>query len=153
MVNCSPGRVIIFICSWMAKSPNCAPLHLHRLQNIGCKLGILGEFESDLLDQLPRLVEIAVIGDADGQLVDDPIPAHVLDGAQPSERYGIERPAMMAQLDRAQAEGFDGPLVAAALDVLADAERIVEQVEHAADHVAHDSLGAEADRHSSPASP
>ncbi len=52
---------------------------------------------------------------------------------------------MVPQLDRAQAEGLDGALVAAALDVLADPERVVEQVEHAADDVLDQRLCAESD--------
>ena len=52
---------------------------------------------------------------------------------------------MVAQLDRAQAEGLDRALVAAALDVLADPEGVVEQVEHAADDVLDQRLRAEAD--------
>ena len=53
--------------------------------------------------------------------------------------------AVVAQLDRTQAERFHRPLVVAALDVLADAEGIVDQEEHAADDVAHQGLRAEAD--------
>jgi hypothetical protein len=70
----------------------------------------------------------------------------VLDGAQKRERHGIERTALMPQPDRAKAEGFDRALVVAALDVLADLEGVVEQVEHAGDHVANQGLGAKADR-------
>ena len=54
---------------------------------------------------------------------------------------------MVAQLDRAQAEGFHRALVTAALDVFADPEGIVEQIEHAADDVPDQSLGTEADGH------
>ncbi len=52
----------------------------------------------------------------------------------------------MAQLDRADAEALDGALVVAALDVLADPESIVEQVEHAGDDVADKILRTKADR-------
>ena len=52
----------------------------------------------------------------------------------------------MPQPDRAKAEGFDGPLVIAALDVLADPERVVEQIEHAGDDIANQRLRAKADR-------
>jgi hypothetical protein len=48
----------------------------------------------------------------------------------------------MPQLDRADAEAFDGALVVAALNVLADAERIIEQVEHTGDDVANKILRA-----------
>ncbi len=51
----------------------------------------------------------------------------------------------MAELDRAQAERLDGAPIAAALDVLADAEGVVEKEEHAADDVLDQRLGAEAD--------
>ena len=52
---------------------------------------------------------------------------------------------MVPELHRAQAEAFDRALVGAALDVLADAESIVEQVEDAGDHVLDQRLRAEAD--------
>src|SRR3546814_4101822 len=59
--------------------------------------------------------------------------------------HRVQRPSMMPELHRAQTEGFDDAFVAAALDVLADPEGIVEQVEHAADDVLDQGLGAEAD--------
>jgi hypothetical protein len=74
-----------------------------------------------------------------------PVAALVLHGPQQAERHGVERAALMPQLDRADAETFDGALVVAALDVLADAERIVEQVEHAGDDVADKILRAKPD--------
>ena len=71
------------------------------------------QFEPDLLDQLTRFFEVAVIGDADHQLVDDPIAALVLDRAQFAEGYSIEGATMVAKLDRPQAERFDRALEAA----------------------------------------
>ena len=53
---------------------------------------------------------------------------------------------MVAQLDRAQREVLDRAADAAALDVLADPEGVVEQEEHARDDVLDQRLGAEADR-------
>src|SRR3546814_9758182 len=93
-----------------------------------CELGILGQLLPDLLDQLAGLFQVGVVGDADGQLVDDPVAAHVLYCAQFAEGHRVQRPAMMPELHRAQTEGFDDAFVAAALDVLADPEGIVEQV-------------------------
>jgi len=61
------------------------------------------------------------------------------------EGHGVERPVMMAQLHRAQAEALDDAAIGAALDVFADPEGVVEQIEDAADHVAHQGLRAEAD--------
>ena len=52
---------------------------------------------------------------------------------------------MMAQPDRAQAEQFHSALVAAALDVLADPEGVVEHVEDAREDVLDQGLRAEAD--------
>src|SRR5947207_14354247 len=52
----------------------------------------------------------------------------------------------MPQPYRAKAEGFDGALAIAALDVLADPEGVVEEIEHAGDDVANERLAAEADR-------
>ena len=52
----------------------------------------------------------------------------------------------MPQPDRAKAEEFDGALVVAALDVFADPEGVVEQIEHAGNDVANEGLGAKADR-------
>ena len=97
------------------------------------------------LISLLRLVDVGVVGDADRQFVDHPVAAHVLHRAELAERHGEERPAVVAQLHRAQAEDFDRALVAAALDVFADAERVVEQIEDAADDVLDQRLRAEAD--------
>ena len=52
---------------------------------------------------------------------------------------------MVPQLDRTQAEGFDGAFVVARLDILAGSKRVVEQIEDAADDVLDDRLSAEAD--------
>ena len=43
----------------------------------------------------------------------------------------------MAQPDRAKAEGLDRALVVAALDIFADPEGVIEQVEYPGDHVAN----------------
>src|SRR4029077_8413661 len=93
-------------------------------------------------------LDIAVIGDAHREFVDGPVAALVLNRAQQAERHGVEGAALMPQLDRADAEAFDGALVVAALDVFADAERIVEQVEHAGDDIADKILTTKADRDS-----
>ena len=123
----SPGKVIIFIRSCTAKSPSASTPCIFNGSMIIVQFGVLRQVETDLLDQLFRLVDVAVIGDADRQLVDGPVAALVLDGAQKTERHGVERAALMAQPDRAKAEGFDGALVVAALDVFADPEGVVEQ--------------------------
>src|SRR6202043_3772227 len=111
-------------------------LHLQRFEDQRLEFRILGQFQPDLLDQLSGSLDIAVIGDTHRELVDGPVAALVLDRAQHAERHGVERAALMPQLDRADAEAFDGALIVAALDVFADAEGIVEQVEHAGDDVA-----------------
>lgn len=54
---------------------------------------------------------------------------------------------MVTQLHRPEAERLDGALVAAALDVFPDPERVVEQIEHAADYVLDHRLCTEADRY------
>ena len=51
------------------------PLHLQRLDDEWRELRVLLRLEPDLLDQLSRLFEVAVIGDADRDLVDDPVAA------------------------------------------------------------------------------
>ena len=109
------------------------------------ELGIGRELLADLLDDLLHLVEVGVVGDAERELVDHPVAAHVLHRAQRAERHGVEVAAMVAQLDRAQREALDRALVAAADDVLADPEGVVEQVEHARDDVLDQRLRAEAD--------
>src|ERR1700731_1229336 len=119
--------------------------HLQWLEDQRRELFVLLQIQSDLLDQLAGAVDIAVIGDADHQLVDDPVAALVLYGSQQAERNRVDRAALMPQPDRAKAEGFDGALVVAALDVLAYPEGVVEEVEHAGDHVANERLRAEAD--------
>src|SRR6516225_2287460 len=51
----------------------------------------------------------------------------------------------MPQPDGTNAEAFDGTLVAACLDVLADPESVVHQIEHAGDDIAREGLRAKAD--------
>ena len=104
-------------------------LHFQRLEDQRLEFRLLGQLQPDLLDQLSGLVDIAVIGDADGELVDDPVAALVLHGAQQAERHRVDRTALMPQPDRADAKAFDRAFVIAALDVFADPEGIVEQVE------------------------
>ena len=120
-------------------------LHLQRLEDQRREFRVLGQVQPDLLDQLAGAFEVAVIGDADRQLVDDPVAALVLDGAQETERHGVDRATVVPQLDRANAEAFDGPLVIAALNVLPDPEGVVEEVEHAGDDIADKGLRAKAD--------
>src|SRR5439155_11485448 len=122
------------------------PLHLQRLKYQWRKFFVLLQIQADLFDQLAGTFNIAVIGDADHHLVDDPVAALVLDGTQEAERHGVDRAAMVPQLDRANAEAFDGALIIAALDVLADPEGVIHQIEHAGDDVADKGLRAKADR-------
>src|SRR5215212_7944055 len=51
-------------------------LHLERLDDVRRELGILRQLLADLLDKLLCLVEIRVVGHANGQLVDHPVAAH-----------------------------------------------------------------------------
>ena len=112
----------------------------------GRQLGVGRELLADLLDDLLQQVEVGVVGDGELQLVDHPVAAHVLHRTERAERHGVEIAAVVAQLDRAQGEALDRALVAAADDVLADPERVVEQVEDPRDHVLDQGLRAEADR-------
>src|SRR5215471_4668458 len=52
----------------------------------------------------------------------------------------------MPQPNRTNAEAFDSALVAPGHDVLADTERVVEQIEHAGDDIANKGLCAKTDR-------
>ena len=128
-------------------------LHLQGLDDVVADLGVGREVLADLLDQLLRLVDVRVVGDADRHLVHDQVAAHVLHRAELPEGHGVDRPAVVPELDRAQAEALDRSLVAAALDVLADPEGVVEEIEDAADDVAHERLRAEADRDARDARP
>ena len=123
------------------------PLHLQRLDHVGREFGIGGKLGAKLLDQLAQDLHVGLVAHGHAELVDDPVTAHVLDCPQISERHRAQGAAMVAQLHRAQAKAFDGALVAAGLDVFADAEGIVEQVEHARDHVLDHRLRAKADGH------
>ena len=53
---------------------------------IAAKLWISREIETDLLDDLPRLLEVCIVPDRDIELLDHPVAAHVLHGAQLAER-------------------------------------------------------------------
>src|SRR5215472_15113793 len=121
------------------------PLHLERLEDQRPEFGVLLQIEPDLLDQLLGKVDVTVIRDADRDLVDYPVAAHVLDRTQQDERHGEDRAAVMPQPDRTNAEAFDWALIAAGLHVFADPEGVVHQIEHAGDHIAGESLRAKAD--------
>ena len=130
----------------MAKSPICStPCIFSGSRMCGPHLGIVLQLLADLLDELAHLLEVGVVGHADRDLVDHPVAAHVLHRAELAERHGGDGSAMVPQLDRAQREGLHRALVAPGLDVFADAEGIVEQVEDAGDDVLHQRLRAEAD--------
>ena len=111
----------------------------------GRELGIGQQLPADLLDDPLHLVEVGVVGDADRDLVDHPVARIVGDPVQRAERHRVQVAAMVAQLDRAQREALDRAADAAALDVLADPESIVEQEEDARDDVLDQRLRAEAD--------
>jgi hypothetical protein len=57
------------------------PLHFERLDDLRCEFRVLGQIKPNLLDQLLGKFQVAIIGDADRDLVDDPVPAHVFDRA------------------------------------------------------------------------
>src|SRR6516164_5404340 len=57
----------------------------------------------------------------------------------------------MPQPNRANAEAFDGALVAAGHNVLADPKSVIEQIEHTSDDVADESLRAKPNRHANDA--
>src|SRR4051794_27566006 len=92
-------------------------LHLQRLEDVRRELRVGRELLADRLDELFRLLDIGVVGYADRHLVDDPVAAHVLHRAELAEGNGVDRPAVMAELHRAQAERLDRTLVIAALDI------------------------------------
>jgi hypothetical protein len=58
----------------------------------------------------------------------------------------VQGAPVMAQPQRADRDVLDGAADAAALDVLADPEGVVQQEEHSGDDVFHQRLGAKADR-------
>ena len=120
-------------------------LHLEGLDGARLELRVLGKLLADLLDQLAGQLHVGIVGDRHDDLFHDPVAAHVLHGAEIAERHREHRAAVVAQPDRAQAERLHRALVAAALDVLADAERVVQHVEDARQHVLHQRLRAEAD--------
>src|ERR1700730_2619566 len=128
-------------------------LHLQWLEDQRRELFVLLQIQPDLLDQLAGALEIAVVGDADHQLVDDPVAALVLDCTQEAERHGVDRATVVPELDRANAEAFDRTLIIAALDVLADPEGVVHQIEHAGDDIADKGLRAKTDRDPDDAQP
>src|SRR5690606_38473646 len=115
-------------------------LHLERLDDGWRQVRVGHDLLADLLDDLLHPIEIGIVGNADRELVDHPVAAHVLHRAELAERYCEEIAAMVPQLDRAQRERLDRALVLAADDVLADPERVVEQIEHAGNDVADQSL-------------
>ena len=87
--------------------------------------------QADFLDQLAREIDIGVVANRNVELVGRPVTTLVLHRAKLAERDGEQRPAVMAQLDRAQAEAFHRAHIFPAADIFADAEGIIEQVKDA----------------------
>ena len=112
----------------------------------GASSGSASSSLADLLDDPLHLVEVGVVGQPQRDLVDHPVARIVGDLLERAERHRMQVAAVVAQLDRAQREALDRAADAAALDVLADPEGIVEQEEDARDHVLDQRLRAEADR-------
>ena len=107
--------------------------------------GYLHHVGADLLGRLAQLLDVGVAGEAQIELHRDPVAAEVGDLAELAERDGVDLAVLVAQLDRAQGEALDGALGLAAVDVFADAEGIVGQVEDARHDVPHQRLAAERD--------
>src|SRR5689334_6849531 len=64
-------------------------LHLERLENSVLVVRVFGELLADLLHQLSRLLQVAVVGETNGELVDHPVARHVLHAAQLAERHHV----------------------------------------------------------------
>ena len=121
-------------------------LHLQRLQELVLDLRILHHLLADLLGRLAQLLEVGVAGEAQVEFHRRPVAAEIGDLAELAERDGVDLAVLVAQPDGAQGEAFDRALGLAAIDVFADPEGIVGQVEDARHDVAHQRLAAERDR-------
>jgi len=142
LTNCSRGRLA-------ADLEGIVPglllsMHLERLDDVPGVLRILRQLRPEHLDQLARPIQVDVIRNPDLKLVDRRVAAHVLHGPELAERHRVDRSAVMPQLHRAQREGLNCTLVGAVLEVLADPERVVEQVEGPAGHILQQCMGTEA---------
>src|SRR5918993_5180023 len=100
-------------------------LHLERLDDVPAEFRVRLQLLPDRLDDLAGALEIAVVGDADRELVDHPVAAHVLHCPELAEGHRVYRPSLVPELDGAQRERLDRALVRAALDVLADPKGVV----------------------------
>ena len=110
-------------------------------------LGVGHHLLADLLDQLADLLAVDVDRQRQVELLDHPVARGVAHRAERAVGHEVQRAVVVAQRHGAQRDALDRALgVAAALDVLADAERVLGEVEDAGDHVAHQRLGAEAER-------
>src|SRR5690606_13280473 len=94
---------------------------------------------------LACLLDVGIVGDRQSQLLDDPVPAHILHGTKVAKGNRKNRPAIVPKPDGAQAEGFHGPLVAPAFYVFANAKSIIDEIKDAADNVLDQGLRPKAD--------
>ena len=121
-------------------------LALERLEQVRREFRVGRNLLADLLEDLADLFDIGVEGDAEGQLLDHPVAAEILDLADLAIRYRRQRAALMTQRNRPDRDLLHGPLGAGRLDVFAEAEGVVDQEEQAGHHVLDQRLRAEADR-------
>src|SRR5439155_14295825 len=122
------------------------PLQLERLQEIILQFGILEHREPDLLSYLAQLFEIGITGHAEVEFQRRPVATEIRDLAELSEGNRVDLAILVPEADRAQGEAFDGALRLAAVDVFADAKRIIGQIEDSGHDVADQGLAAERDR-------
>jgi hypothetical protein len=116
-----------------------------RLDHFRCYRRVCHQLVTDALNQAFQQIQIGVIRHHDAELLHDPVARMIRDRLQVSERHGMQLTVQVPQLYRAQREALHRSPNAAALDVLSDTERVIEQKEHAGQNVSHQCLGAEAD--------
>ena len=113
---------------------------------MGLELRLLHHVRADLLGRFAQLFEVGVARERQVELHGRPVATEIRDLSQRAEGNGMDLSVLVAQADGAQSEAFDRTLGAATVDVFADAEGIIGEIEHARDDVAHECLAAEGDR-------
>src|SRR6516164_299803 len=111
------------------------------------ELGVRDHLKPNLLDQFSNALAVDSYRKRDFEFVDDPVARVVADAAKRAIRDEMQRSVLMPQCQGAERDSLYVTLCVTALDVIANAEHILDQIAGAAKEIAHQGLCAKADRY------
>ena len=97
------------------------------------ELPVFEHLEPDPLHQLSNALAVNGYRQRDFKLIDDPVPRIVANATERTVGHKMQRPVLMAQCKSAKRDPLDDALRTAALDIVANAEHILDQIARAAE--------------------